>query len=177
MVLIWCRAVASGTICEEWRLGSAAGTVFVLVSDMGNDPSGIRRGGQVLLPASDFWGSFDSRHVPHTSKKLNDPPSGRFRTLIQDDNVYPEMPLVPPATVIGWSTGGTNLFLTSETLCTLVTTWAIPFWMRGLSVFKGIRQVIGIRNSLTLCPSWFNLLGCMACMRPLYLLVVLQIYE
>ena len=38
----------------------------------------------------------------YKSKKLDDPPSGRFWTLLQDGNV---MPLVPPATGFGWSDG------------------------------------------------------------------------
>ena len=82
------RSVKSG------RSGITAGAVFVCVRHGQNDHSGIRRGSQVLSPASDFEDSFDSRHVLHLQKRMDDPPNGRFWTLTPDGDVYPEMLLV-----------------------------------------------------------------------------------
>ena len=52
----------------------------------------------------------------HTSKRLDDPPSGRFWTLIPDGNVYPEMLLVPSATGFVWLDGRNKPILTTMTL-------------------------------------------------------------
>ena len=52
----------------------------------------------------------------YTSKRLDDPPSGRFWTLIPDGNVYPEMLLVPSATGSVWLDGRNKPILTTMTL-------------------------------------------------------------
>ena len=88
----------------------------------------------------------------HTSKRLEDPPIGHVWTLIQDGNVSPEMPSVLSATGSVWLDGGTNPFLTRDSLDPgdNVGDPLLDAWV--LSV-KGTRRVTGLWNSLTLCPS------------------------
>ena len=52
----------------------------------------------------------------YTSKRLDDPPSGRFWTLIPDGNVYPEMPSVPSAKGLVWLDGRNKSILTTMML-------------------------------------------------------------
>ena len=85
------------TIREERRSGITAGAVFVCVWCGQNDRSGIRRGSQVLSPASDFEDSFDKSHVLHF-------------------HVHPEMLLVPSATGLVWLEGRNQPILTTMML-------------------------------------------------------------
>ena len=96
----------------------------------------------------------------YTSRKLDDPPRGRFWTLNQDGNVYPEMPLGPSATGFGWLDGRHKPFLDEGDSLDhgdSVGDSLLDAWVE--CVLKGIWQVIVIRNSLTRCPSWFTLPG------------------
>ena len=96
---------ASGTIREEWRLESAAGTVFVRVSDTGKMITEVYAEEVSFFPQRVILRAASIAAMFYTSKKLDDSPSGRFWTLIQDGNVYPEMPSVPSATGFGWFDG------------------------------------------------------------------------
>ena len=100
-VLVSCRALVRSVKCGDLKVLLE---VHPSVSYLGEMITVEYEEEARFFPQSDFEDSFDSGHLLHF-KKLDDPPSVRFWTLIPDSDVYPEMPLVPSATGRVWLDG------------------------------------------------------------------------
>ena len=111
----------------------------------------------------------------YTSKRLADPPSSRFWTLIPDGSVCPEMPLVPSATGLAWLDGKNKPVLDKGDSLDPGDNVADPLPDgRVLSVQRNsaVDRHRKFRNAVSELLQ--SPLGWMAGIRPAYLPVVLQ---